>query len=259
MSQINICQDFSEGLGALFTCERHGEYQRIRTPYLYPDGDSIDVFCRLRNGVVVVSDLGETTRWLRMQTISPKRSPKQKALIEDVCVTHGVEFYKGMLIARCRPDDQLAAVTFRVAQAALRVSDLWFTFRTRSVESVTDEVADFLIERDFHYERGEKLAGRSGRIWSPDFHVRAVHRSSLVYVLSTGSKSAARAVVHQVHTAWYDLNHLAAGPEALKFVSLFDDTADVWSDEDFRLAEQLSTVTLWSQPDDLSHALRDAA
>ena len=259
MSLDFICQEFDGGLSQLFTCSQHGEYQRIRTPYLYPDGDNIDVFCKPQDGVVLVSDLGETTRWLRMQTISPKRSPKQRALIEDVCLTHGVEFYKGVLLARSRENEQLAAVAFRVAQAALRVSDLWFTFRTRSVESVTDEVADFLTEKNYDYERGEKLAGRSGKIWSPDFHVRTVKRSSLVYVMCTGSKSAARAIVHQVHTAWYDLNHLAAGAEALKFVSLFDDSVDVWSDEDFRLAEQLSTVTRWSQPDEFANVLADAA
>ena len=259
MTQISICGEFADGLSQLFTCSPHGEYQRIRTPYLYPDGDNIDLFCKPHDDIVLVSDLGETLRWLRMQTVSPRRSPKQKALIEDACQTHGVELYKGVLLARCRPGDQLSAVAFRVAQAALRVSDMWFTFRTRSVESVNDEVADFLTEREFQFARGEKLMGRSGKVWSPDFHVRTVRRSSLVYVLSTGSKSAARAIVYQVHTAWYDLNHLAAGPEALKFISLFDDTADVWSDEDFRLAEQLSTVTRWSQPDEFADVLAEAA
>lgn len=259
MSQIDICGQFTGGLSQLFACSQQGDYQRIRTPYLYPDGDNIDVYCKPKGDVIVVSDLGETARWLRMQTVSPRRSPKQRALIEDACVTHGVEFYKGMLLARCRSDEQLAAVVFRVAQAALRVSDLWFTFRTRSVESVTDEVADFLTERQIPFDRGEKLAGRSGRSWTVDFHVRADQRSSLVYVLSTGSRSAARPVVNQVHTAFYDLNHLAVGPEALKFVSLFDDTSDVWSDEDFRLAEQLSSVARWSRPDDVEQLLVEAA
>ncbi|MFH1075826.1 MAG: DUF1828 domain-containing protein [Pseudomonadota bacterium] len=259
MRQINICQEFSNGLGALFTCAPHGEYHRIRTPYLYPDGDNIDVFCKSQDDIILVSDLGETTRWLRMQTVSLKRSPKQKMLIEDACLTHGVEFYRGMLLARCRPSEQLAEVVFRVAQASLRVSDIWFTLRTRSVASVTDEVADFLSERQFRFDRGEKLTGRSGRMWTPDFHVRAIQRSSLVYVLSTGSRSAAKSVVHQIHTAFYDLNYLVAtGTEALSFVSLFDDTVDVWSDEDFRLAEQLSTVTRWSQPDEFAQVLQAA-
>jgi hypothetical protein len=57
---------------------------------------------------------------------------------------------------------------------------------------------------------------------------------------------------------WYDLNHLAAGPEALQFVSLFDDTMDVWSPEDFRLLEDLSTIARWSQPETLIETLTAA-
>ena len=259
MNAADLCADLQRTMGGLFTCAPQGEFQRVRTPYLYPDGDNIDLFLKTTGDVTTVSDLGETLRWLRSQTLSPRRSPKQNALIADACLTHGVELYKGMVLARCRPEDSLAEVTTRVAQACLRVSDLWFTFRTRSVESVSDEVADFLSERQFNFDHGPKYAGRSGRAWTVDFHVRALRRSSLVYVLSTGSRSAARSVAEHVLAAWYDLSHLSAGPEALHFVSLFDDTADVWADEDFRLVESLSTVTRWSQPDGFAEVLAEAA
>ena len=46
----------------------------------------------------------------------------------------------------------------RVAQAAVRVSDLWFTFKTRRVESITDEVADCLADKKLPFTRVEKLA-----------------------------------------------------------------------------------------------------
>ncbi|MCS6997459.1 MAG: DUF1828 domain-containing protein [Casimicrobiaceae bacterium] len=259
MNSLDLCADLQRGLGQLFTCAPQGEYQRIRTPYLYPDGDIIDLFVKVDGDVVTVSDLGETLRWLRSQTLAPRRSPKQNALISDACVTHGVELYKGILLARCRAGESLADVVLRVAQACLRVSDLWFTFRTRAVESVTDEVADFLTERQFRFDRDAKLPGRSGRGWTVDFHVRAPARSSLVYVLSSGSRSAARSVAEHVLAAWYDLSHFAAGPEALRFVSLFDDTADVWTPEDFRLVEPLSTVAHWSKPDEFAEALAEAA
>ncbi|MBA2590996.1 MAG: DUF1828 domain-containing protein [Pseudomonadota bacterium] len=253
------CEALTADLGELFTCTEQGVYQRIRTPYLYPDGDNIDLFCKPEGDVMTVTDLAETTRWLRMQSVSPRRSPRQRQLIEDICLTHGVEFYRGMLQARSRRGDSLAAVVTRVAQTALRVSDLWFTFRTRAVESITDEVADYLTERQLPFDRSEKLAGRSGRTWSVDFHVRTPARSSLVYVLSTGNRSAAHSVAEHVLAAWYDLNHLAAGPEALCFVSLFDDTVDVWAGEDFRLVEGLSTVTRWSRPDEFAIVLLEAA
>ena len=194
-----------------------------------------------------------------MQSTGLRRSQKQRQLIEDACVTHGIELYRGMLQARCRPGDELAQVVTRVAQAALRVSDLWFTFRTQGVQSITDEVADVLAEHEFRFDRAEKLAGRSGRDWTVDFHVRTETRISMVQVLSTGSRAAAHRVSEHVLAAWHDLNHLAAGPEALAFVSLFDDTVDVWAGEDFRLVEPLSTVSRWSRPDEFVAVLSEAA
>ena len=259
MDSRQAWQGLQKGLGALFTCSEQGDYQCIRTPYLYSDGDIIDLFCKTEGDVVTVTDLAETTGWLRMQSVTLRRSSKQTRLIEDTCVTHGVEFYRGMLQARCRPSDELAQVVTRVAQAALRVSDLWFTFRTQAVQSVTGEIADFLAEHGFQFDRDEKLAGRSGRGWTVDFHVRTERRCSLVQVLCTGNRAAAHRVSEHVLAAWHDLNYLTAGPEALTFVSLFDDTADVWRDEDFRLVEPLSLVSHWSRPDEFAAVSREAA
>jgi hypothetical protein len=259
MNASTVGETLALGLGELYSCSPHGEYQRIRTPYLYPDGDNIDLFYRTEGEIATITDLAETGRWLRMQTVSQRRSAKQRQLIEDICLTHGVEYYRGMLVARCRPGDALAAVVTRVVQAALRVSDLWFTFRTRAVESITDEVADFLVERELAFDRTEKLLGRSGRGWNVDFHVRTANNSSLVYVLSTGNRSAAHAISEHVVAAWYDLNQLVAGPEALRFVSLFDDTMDVWNDEDYQLVSGLSTVARWSRPDEFASLLLEVA
>lgn len=172
MGERDWCQELQRSLGALYMCSEHGDYQRIRTPYLYPDGDVIDLFCRAEGDTVTVSDLAETTGWLRMQSAALWRSAKQKLLIEGACLTHGVEFYSGMLQARCRPGEELAQVVTRVAQAAIRVSDLWFTFRAQGVQTITDEVAEFLTERELGFDRAEKLAGRSGRGWTVDFHGR---------------------------------------------------------------------------------------
>ena len=97
MDNSRICQDLMQGIGSLFVCSEHGEYQRIRTPYLYPEGDNIDLLCRIVDDVITVTDLAETTGWLRMQSPALRRSPKQRRLIEDACVTPGIEFYRGML------------------------------------------------------------------------------------------------------------------------------------------------------------------
>lgn len=242
-------------MGELFQCAETEGYVRIRTPYLYPDGDVIDLFLRESDDVATLSDLGETFRWLRMQSPSQRRTKKQESLVQDVCLTTGVELFKGMLMVRLRPGAPLAEAVTRLSQAALRVSDLWFTMRTRAVETVTDEVEDLLRERQIPFERGRTFVGRSGRKWRTDFQARLPQCSSLVCVLATGSRAVTRSVAEHVLATWYDLSHLKVGPEALRFVSLFDDTVDVWSGEDFRLLQDLSEIARWSRPDDFLELL----
>lgn len=246
------CATLSRQLGALFECREQGQYIRIRTPYLYPDGDTIDVFLSPTEDPPRLTDLGETLRWLATQTISDRRTTKQQALIRDVCLTLGIELYKGMLQQRVRAEGDLAGALVNVAQAVIRVSDLWFTFRSRSFESANDEVADFLEDRKVSFDRGVSLVGRSGNIWRIDFQARAPQRTSLVNVLSTGNRAAARKLAEHTLATWYDLSNYKVGPERLKFVSLFDDTFDVWGEEDFKLLEDLSEVAFWSKPEELA-------
>ncbi len=251
------CDELVHNMGGLFECSSVDGYTRIRTPYLYPDGDVIDLYLKEGEGLSTLTDLGETLGWLRMQTVANKQTNRQRRLIDDVCVTHGVELYKGMLMTRVREPEDLAPAVTRLSQAALRVADLWFTFRGQMVASVRDEVAEFLEERRIGFERGERLVGRSGRPWVVDFHTRTPRRSALINVLSTGSRATARRLVEHYFTVWYDLSHLKAGTEPLRFVSLFDDELDVWTLEDFRLVEDVSEVAFWSGKDEFAGLLTD--
>src|SRR3989304_10279563 len=133
------CKQIGEKSGKLFTCSERNGYVRIRTRYLYPDGDVIDLFLSEKNGSFTLTDLSETLGWLKTQTVAPKKSPKQRQLIADVCLNHGVELFCGMLTVRLKTPDEVTEALTRLSQAALRVADLWFTFRTRAVEAITDE------------------------------------------------------------------------------------------------------------------------
>ena len=54
-----------------------------------------------------VTDDAETTGWLQMQSQAPRRSPEHNRIIQDACETHGVEFSRGTLQARCSSEDDL--------------------------------------------------------------------------------------------------------------------------------------------------------
>jgi hypothetical protein len=53
----SLCDTIQQTVGELFTCSPLNEYTRIRTPFLYPDGDVIDVYLKEAGGIVTVTDL----------------------------------------------------------------------------------------------------------------------------------------------------------------------------------------------------------
>lgn len=243
------CESITEQMGLLFICSPLNQHIRIQTPFLYPDGDIIDIFYKEEGDVVTLTDFGETMRWLRMQTVSLRKSSKQRQLIADICLNHNVELYRGMLMLRVRSTENLANSVMRLSQCMMRVSDIWFTFR-RMGESIADEVEDLLRGHQIRFERSPRVVGRSTRVWRPDFQTRPRTQSSLIQVLSTGSRATARDLAARTSAMWRDLSHLTVGQEALKLISLFDDTLDVWNEEDFRLVGDVSDLAFWSRSDE---------
>lgn len=288
MNTHELCVSLGKSLPALFECTpAPREGVRVRTPLMYPDGGMVDVFVVEQSGCCYVTDFGETLSWLRMQSTSARRSPKQTRLVEDTCQTLGVKLHRGQLVLRTNGADGLGEAVLRLAQAAVRVSDLWFTFRTRTVRSragetiagkvedfdwqarsfrhdvravgtVASKVADWLVKKEIYFDRHVIQTGRSGQNWRIDYQTRTEDRTALIFLLSVGSREAARRRTEHVLAGCIDLNHPKVSRPHLAFVSLFNDTEDVWRKEDFSLVGQHSEVARWSRPDEFEHLLRVA-
>ena len=265
MSEVGICDEIRQTVGSQFVCSKQGAYTRIDTPYLYPDGDYISLFCETRDNAVTVTDLAETISWLWMQSATQQLSSKQNQLIQDTCTSHGVQFEEGMLQARCEPGKPLGEVVTRVAQAAIRVSDLWFMSRAaagkaRRSRSIVGEVAHYLTEINCTYDRDWKTDGKSGNSRTLDFRVHASQSASsnagfsLIHVLSAGNRAGARSKCDRAVAVWYDLEHTAENR-----ISLFDDTADIWQSGDYQLLEKLSQVARWSRQEEFARLMQNGA
>ena len=222
---------------------------------LYPDGGVVDLFVLERGVGYTITDFGEALAWLSLQSVSLQYSPRQQALINDVCETLRIEYVDGQLVLRQVVKDELADSVLRVAQAALRVSDVWFTLRNQAVHATADEVGEWLLGKQIRFERRSSRQGRSTRNWTVDFEIWADRRTSLVFLLNTGARGAARRIAEHVLAGCVDLSHLKVSEPGLAFVSLFDDTQDVWRPEDFRLLEEHSRVARWSHPDEFERIL----
>lgn len=110
-------------MGERYTCSPINGFVRIRTPDVYPDGEVIDLF--LNEQSQVLTDLGETLRWLDMQTLSQGLSKKYKPFLYLIERKHGIEIRRGMLIVQVQED--LRDAVNRLVQAAISVSKFTFS------------------------------------------------------------------------------------------------------------------------------------
>lgn len=256
MNVNELCASVGRTLPPLFVCSpAPHEGVRVRTPLLYPDGGVVDVFVLERGGGYTVTDFGDALGWLGLQSISRRRSRRQEMLAQDVCQTLRVDLLHDQLVLRAVTEDALGEAVTRIAQAAVRVSDLWFTLRSQSLQATEDEVDEWLREKQIPFQRQVTKTGRSGRDWTVNFETQSPNRTSLIFLLSTGSRGAARRVTEHVLAGCVDLSHLKAGQPDQAFISLFDDTVDVWRPEDYQLVEDHCEIARWSAPDELERML----
>ena len=258
MNVNELCSSIGQSLPPLFVCspgQQEGEV-RVRTPLMYPDGGVVDVFVLGYDDSYTITDFGDALGWLGLRSVSQYRSPKQQALVQDVCQTLRIGMTDDQLVLREVAEDALGESVLRVAQAVVRVSDLWFTLRSQSSQTTADEVDEWLREKQIPFKRTVQKQGRSTRNWTVDFETHANERTSLVFLLSTGTRGAVRRLAEHVLAGCVDLNHLRANQPGLAFVSLFDDTEDVWRPEDFSLVDAYSEIARWSRPDEFESLLR---
>lgn len=101
-----------------FSCFDEGAHIRISTPFSYPDGDAIDLFVVEREGKTVISDMGETIRYLssRSFTIENYHALQMTAL------SKGVLLIKGVLFQVVDSVEDVPKVMVEVLQCALEIS-----------------------------------------------------------------------------------------------------------------------------------------
>ena len=256
MTPDHLCTSICETLSDLFECSPAPRRSvRVRTPLTYPDGGIVDVFVLEDDGQRRVTDFGETLGWLRMQSVDGRRTPKQKELIEDTCQTLGVEVFRGQLVLRLHADDEIGEAVLRLAQAAVRVSDLWFTLRARPTKTTAKEVNRWLIQKEIEFNPSVQRSGKSGRSWTIDYEIYTTNQTSLIVLLSPGSRGATQRMTEHALAGWVDLDHLKSNTSQQSFISLFDDTKNVWQEKDFGLLASVSKIARWSRRDEFEQML----
>ena len=256
MIPSDIQEALQSGLGELYTAEARGELVQITTPYLLPDNDCVTLYCRIEGDAIRVTDLGETCHcWLATEMLAVSDPPNLDETIDQICADLGVEHVHGEIFVSFSPNgswtNSLAGVVARVTNAVIRVSDLWYTFRPKPSRTVNADVADFLRTRGIAFTRSETHKGCSGDEIAVTFSVDAGEVRSLIMVLDAGIPSLSEIMVESAVKQWMELKHLTKSNGHIQFVTLFDDTSDLWSEKHYQKLKPLSVVAKWSDPENL--------
>ncbi len=131
MTSTDLQAALTAGLPQLFEFELNpmpDESIALLTPFVCNDGTTPYIFVSEQDGGgYVLSDGCEMLAGLSQRTGCQELSPKQHYVLDRICKeTPGLEKNRGELTMRCDHPEELADAVFRLGQAMLRVSDLWF-------------------------------------------------------------------------------------------------------------------------------------
>lgn len=243
------CQTFLDDirrvLPLLYTCEQIASHRlRLLTPFLYPNGDYIELYLEETPAGHYLTDLGEVLGYLSDHGITLRQSPKRQKTLDDILLTHGIEQFKGEL--RIRLDTvvrDLAWAVIRLGQAAVQVADLIYSVRLGALATFREEVEEFLIETQITYETNHRVVGSSGEVHTIDFYLPR-RRPALVETLSSATSGYANTLTSRVVRIWHDILRVDG---RFLYLSVLDDSADVWRPEWIDQMGQLSEVIVWSE------------
>lgn len=254
------CEELREkaliALPILFVCQEENGRLKIATPYLYPDGDYVDLYLVETPTGLYLTDLGETMGYLADHGISLKQSPKRSKIVNDVLVTQGIELFRGELRTPLEDWDKTAWLLTRLGQAIVQISDLVFSLRLSALATFKEEVEEYWIESQIPYDVDYSVVGGSGESYTIDFYIPIPHRSWLIGTLSSQSRSYANSLVSRVVRTWHDLHRMDG---RYGYLSLIDDSTDVWKLEWFDQLADFSEVVVWSEREKLPQVLEMTA
>lgn len=246
MNCQTIVTQLRQNLPLAYACESlSDERLRLLTPFLYPDGDYIELYIEQTPAGVYLTDLGEVLAHVTDGGLSLRQSPKRRKTLNSILTMHGVEQFNGEL--RIRMDSNAATdlswPVARLTQASVQTLDMLYTLRLGSLVTFQEEVEEYWIERNIPYEAKYQIVGGSGDLYTVDYYLPQ-RRPVLVTTLSTELVSYANTLTSKVVRQWLDIRR-ADG--RFGYLSLLDDSSDVWKPEWIDQMSQLSHVVVWRE------------
>lgn len=183
-----LVSDYYDWLKLQTKIIEHGDYHEITTPYLDFFNDSIQVYARIDETSVFLTDDGYTLT--NLETAGVQLNSSRMKTIKEICLNFGI-IIEGKVLCVKGSKDKFSNLLHYFIQCILKVDDMNVTATGRNISYFLSDVTDYFNQNDIFYTENPMFLGKSGLSHSYDF---AFQRSKtkperLCRVLNNASKT----------------------------------------------------------------------
>jgi len=242
-----IKSNISTALGEKFEYIPLSRYLVINTPFTYPNLDSIQVFIEtLPNGELVISDKGETLRYLASFLIDAEDTPHKINILNSVTSSYGTVFKEGIFY-KYSDENRFGDNILNMVNTMLRISDLQLAQRVKKprndfylqVEELIKEIVP--IKEDM--EKRAALEGKSGKRYHATYFIKK--ENTIIEPLAHPVQAVDWTKIASVFQEFYDLKNKSEMNYSL--YAILDDEENDWPEEPKILLTDVAKILLWSR------------
>ena len=216
---------------------------RVATPLLYPDGSPVAVFYQPNIDLFSsshLSDRGKTTALLADSQVYIEGYEKRRQILTDICRTLRVQDANGELHVTVEEGHNLADAVMRLAQACVRVADLYYVQSFRAQSDFRKTFAAFLNQERPANIEDYTIEGQFGRRIKTDFYTRQNRGvDNLIITLSSANETSSHSVANDVFCRWYDLERYR---DKFRFLTVVDSDSKAFRPADLSRVGSVSRV-----------------
>ena len=242
-----IKKNVSSALGEKFECIPVSHYLLINTPFTYPNLDSIQVFIEtLPNGELVISDKGETLRYLASHMIDPEESAHKANVLKSVISSFGTDFKEGIFYKHSS-EAHFSDDVLNMINTMLRVGDLQLEQKVKRPRNdfylQVEELIKEIVPVKEEIERKTTLEGKSGKKYHPAYFIK--NTKTIIEPLAHPIQAVDWTKIATVFQEFYDLKNKTEMD--YNFYAILDDEDNEWPDEPKLLLSDVAKILLWSR------------
>lgn len=154
----------------LFTDPETG-WTQISTPFVGLFNDTIEIYAKVNNGRIILSDDGQTLHNLELVGAAVTRSPKRKELMEKMLLNYGVQLADETELQVTATEKDFPQKKHNLISAISEVSDMFMLAKSTVALLFKEDVQSYLEEQNIIYTPQFIARGITGIEFTFDFHI----------------------------------------------------------------------------------------